>query len=424
MIDFIKLELSIDQHELIESLKDNGYEVGGKYDHNTGEVFSYPLKAWNETIEVKFKSEKYVELTGSLHKVAQKGKNHLDFTFNQIIDTITCLCITHEINPHNTFIRNIEFGINIQPPFETNAFLRQVICYGKTMFIPMKSKNNFSLGIQCELTQFRLKMYCKKSQYSLQNENMRFEIHVDKMHYLHEKEIPIRTLADLVRIDYLKMLGALLLKTFNEIVIIDKSIQITNLTAADKKIFLTWLNPKNIETLYLEDPRKSQYQRRRLRGIQKKHSTENRQELISRLIGDKIQILLHTNLETSTILSDFHTSFISKNFNDSIQVQDSIIIADLNDSIHSYTGTEYPKENVDGNDLQNPKKILHGAWLGTNGKFYIPNPDQPSRIAVYGSPESYNKRLHLPTYESRKNAEKFFLKSLAVDLSTLQIAFE
>lgn len=66
-------------------------------------------------------------------------------------------------------------------------------------------------------------------------------------------------------------------------------------------------------------------------------------------------------------------------------------------------------------------KILEGSWLGTDGKFYIPNPVDRNRIAVYESPDAYNRRLHIPSYIDRVEVEKVFLKPLQIDLSKLQI---
>lgn len=65
-------------------------------------------------------------------------------------------------------------------------------------------------------------------------------------------------------------------------------------------------------------------------------------------------------------------------------------------------------------------KLVETSFLGTDGRFYIPNPVQPSRIAVYESPDAYNKRQHLPSYIDKEDADKLFLKSLPVDLATLQ----
>lgn len=67
------------------------------------------------------------------------------------------------------------------------------------------------------------------------------------------------------------------------------------------------------------------------------------------------------------------------------------------------------------------RKILEGSWLGTDGKFYIPNHVDYNRIAVYENPNAYNRRLHIPSYIDRVEAVKMFLKLMQVDLSILQI---
>lgn len=64
------------------------------------------------------------------------------------------------------------------------------------------------------------------------------------------------------------------------------------------------------------------------------------------------------------------------------------------------------------------RKIIEGSWLGTDGKFYISNPVQSSRIAVYDSPDAYNNRLHIPTYIDKDVAIKVFKEPLPIFLDT------
>jgi len=69
--------------------------------------------------------------------------------------------------------------------------------------------------------------------------------------------------------------------------------------------------------------------------------------------------------------------------------------------------------------VKSENKFIEGSFLGTDGKFYIPNPTLLHRIAVYDYPEAYNKRLHIPAYIDREEAENNFLKWLPVCLETL-----
>jgi len=70
------------------------------------------------------------------------------------------------------------------------------------------------------------------------------------------------------------------------------------------------------------------------------------------------------------------------------------------------------------------KHLIETSFLGLDGKFYIPNPVQPNQIAVYTSPDAYNKRLHLPEYIDKIQAEMLFKKQLQIDPETLLIISE
>ncbi len=66
------------------------------------------------------------------------------------------------------------------------------------------------------------------------------------------------------------------------------------------------------------------------------------------------------------------------------------------------------------------EQLIETPFIGTDGKFYIPMPIDPKRIAVYESPEAYNKRLHIPTYIDKDEAEKLFSTLLPINWQTLQ----
>lgn len=89
-----------------------------------------------------------------------------------------------------------------------------------------------------------------------------------------------------------------------------------------------------------------------------------------------------------------------------------------------YTEKKSPVETspfLEHQEIKTEKRIDGASFLGTDGKFYIPNPIQPSKIAVYENTDAYNKRSHLPIYIDKEQAEKLFLKYLSIDLESLQI---
>lgn len=61
------------------------------------------------------------------------------------------------------------------------------------------------------------------------------------------------------------------------------------------------------------------------------------------------------------------------------------------------------------------------AFLGIRGKLYIRQPDCPNRYAMYDSAEAYNKRQHLPYYESELFVMKDFKTWVEINLSTLKV---
>ncbi len=315
MIDFCKIKIDDQPETLIPKLINENWNVSGEYDLHTGEIKEYPITAVTETLEIKFHSPAFIELSGSLHKFAHAGFNYTDFNFTDLLKTIIALNDTIQLNPFTAILRSLEFGVNISPPFETKPFLRQVLSYGGARFTDMRSKGGRSLGIHCQLSQMRIKMYCKKSQYGLPKENMRFEIHVGKMQYPNKKGISIKILSDLLLIDNLHALGNLLVEVFKEIVIIDKSISIESLSAPERKIYQNWCNPIYTEELHRINIKKYQYERRRLKDIQCKYSKENKQQIIAQLIQEKINELLKTDSITSTIFTDFQNRFPKQNFN-------------------------------------------------------------------------------------------------------------
>ncbi len=65
------------------------------------------------------------------------------------------------------------------------------------------------------------------------------------------------------------------------------------------------------------------------------------------------------------------------------------------------------------------EQLIETSFTGSDGKFYIPNPIDPNRVAVYESTEAYNKRQHIPIYIDKEEADKFFLKPLPIDVRTL-----
>lgn len=308
MIDFAKIQiLCVHPNELLNKLKLSGWDITGEYDHNTGEIKEYPLEAILQGLKIAFKSEKYIELSGSLHKYFEGGKNYRDFTFSDLLQVIIFLNDSIGLNPFTSPIRHLEFGVNITPPFITTDYLQRILNYKGTNFNPMPKQQGVSLGIVCERTQLNIKIYCKKTQYNLPDEVMRIELKVFKMQYL--KPYGINKLIDLLNPYTWQELNKQLAEMFAELIITDDSIAANELPEEEKKLIENWSNPKHLEKLIRKDRKKFEQERRKFRTIIQSRSKENQQQKVVDLLWKKGNQLLSIDDNAFTKFTEFVNLF-------------------------------------------------------------------------------------------------------------------
>jgi hypothetical protein len=182
-------------------------------------------------------------LRGSLHKFMNEGKhNHDDFPISSLITTIAQIEEHFEINASCEIINSVEFGVNIELPFDVNELLHSVICHKKKQFDQRSSSHFYFL--ECNRQQYTIKLYDKGRQYSLKSNILRFEIHVHKMGFLHTKGITIRSLGDLSNLELCQKLGKLLVTTYNEILFENPDLEWENLSFNDKLKYKEAMNPR------------------------------------------------------------------------------------------------------------------------------------------------------------------------------------
>lgn len=63
--------------------------------------------------------------------------------------------------------------------------------------------------------------------------------------------------------------------------------------------------------------------------------------------------------------------------------------------------------------------LIETSFTGRTGKFYVQNPVNLEKFAVYENEAAYNSRQHLPTYVDRLEAEEDFLRITPINLATL-----
>ncbi|WP_138993394.1 hypothetical protein [Larkinella sp. C7] len=184
-----------------------------------------------------------VEVKGSLHKFFNSGIHNADqYTANDLLLTLDQLATEYGFNLFESVINNIEFGVNVELAFPVAKVLENLICYKNQPFA-IDSHSPVPYFV-CDRQRYAVKMYDKGKQKGLAANVLRFEIRVKKMMYFDGTGVTLRTLADLLNVDNFKLLGALLVKTFNEILFDDPAIDTKGLSNDERHIYQQGRNPR------------------------------------------------------------------------------------------------------------------------------------------------------------------------------------
>lgn len=233
----------------------------------------------NENLE----TIKYVEVSGSLHKYMNKGKqNYNDFTFYALVDVLNDLSKTFGISLEKAVLKNLEFAVNINTPIPATSVLKNLVAF-KTFEFKSMSNGRKHIGKQIVTQKNRFKIYDKSKQSNLNgvNDLMRFEMHYNKMYEL--KKYNIKTLSDLTHITKITPLIDEILKRWDNIIYWDKSINIRHLNSRDGRRVLHSATPRNWSE-YTKDQRKRA--KKRFNDLMQLHGS-NHQQQISVLIMKK-----------------------------------------------------------------------------------------------------------------------------------------
>ena len=192
----------------------------------------------------------YFRLDGSLHKNHFNKQNFSPFAWYDLQEQIShvekSLCLT----ANNLELTNLEFGVNIKPPFPVFDFLQKnLVSYKGKQFNAWKpDRYGVCLGYQCDLSQYSVKVYDKAKQFTLPEPMMRFELRFTRMQILNSAGI--KTLSDLKNKRKVSGLLNLLLQGWNNTLLCDTSIDLNNpaLKPNDKQLLIDGRNPKYWES--------------------------------------------------------------------------------------------------------------------------------------------------------------------------------
>ncbi len=270
MIDFIKLSLcGFTSKKLLENpLFKFTHEVCDE----TGEILCSKTRYKN--LRFKIYPSGYCELAGSLHYYFNNGKqNYNDFTYNQLLWVLSDLEQKFQI--HEGIIKNLETGVNINPPIPSYTILNGLLFHiGKPFYQPIDRSYK-----ECSHQRLYIKCYDKGKQFDLNEELLRFELKYVKMEDL--SYLGIKYLSDLKNKEKLTKLKNIVLRYWGEILFYDPSLNIENFPISRQNKFLQYPNPEFWKNLTSE-------QRKHHRKVLYNHTKYN---------SDNLQLELYNEIE-------------------------------------------------------------------------------------------------------------------------------
>ena len=239
MIDLLKFYMN--NRKLFIKNIENSNEVDLRMCINskTGEILEKQTAHYkNLFIEI---TENRATIKGSIHKYfnifeGHGEQNYNDFSFCDFKYALNRLQNALDINGNDTYITNLEFGLNIDIEEEPQKLIdNYILMYDYKM--PNRNEKFYGKGdyLEFKTTDYSLKIYNKSKQHSLKNRNiLRVELKITGARYL-KKHFNIYTVNDLDR-DRFKMLFDKLLEHFDKLLIVD-TLSLKNNHRMDEMIF-------------------------------------------------------------------------------------------------------------------------------------------------------------------------------------------
>lgn len=181
--------------------------------HRTLKIIAKETERWSSDAISPVRSA-FVSTRGSLHKYFRNGKNDDDFPIRDIWDAIASFCRDFGISVEKDVrITKIEVGVNIRTPFLPAAIINRLLMHKGRKFIPYLERNGPSLGVECNHTAYRIKIYDKGLQNDLTYNLLRVEV-------AFQRQLPfIKNLADLRNTANLEKLAAYLPRVWSDVIL-------------------------------------------------------------------------------------------------------------------------------------------------------------------------------------------------------------
>ncbi|MBD2704952.1 hypothetical protein IC229_30255 [Spirosoma sp. BT702] len=247
-----------------------------------------------------------VVMKGSWAKFHNNGQhNHSRYSTKDLWDNIADLSDMFGYDLSDGLLHGLEAGVNLdlssllQPYFSPNYLLQRIICYqGRKPFLPMKSVKGAGQGIECVMTNYRIKVYDKGTQYRLPQPLLRFEYDCNMIKEL--ESLVIQRLIDLTDSTKITLLGQKVQRMLSDLIIVEPVIT-NSLSRAERKLYEKAERPSFWQQLNSRD---RNYYLKEYRELIKTYSVHRLHETLC----EQAQIEWNILTENCNIFADVHAS--------------------------------------------------------------------------------------------------------------------
>lgn len=193
------------------------------YNRHTGEIEEFPKKGkfYNLSLDI-YQDRSYI--TGSFHVlfnniILGESHNYNDYSYCDFLKTLEWGQDEIYVQPDRTSITNLEFGLNIEVPFDADLFLDYMLLMYEFKVANRNEITSSKNYREFKKTDYSLKVYNKSKQNKKKTNVVRFEVKIIRSRLLHK--MGIYSLEDLMSRSVMIKLFELLLEQFDKLFIID-----------------------------------------------------------------------------------------------------------------------------------------------------------------------------------------------------------
>lgn len=362
IIDFDTDKLVTDSFLVFSrGIDEDGGEIVKRFTKDGTEKAARRIAIFKNMTFVYYLKSKRLFLSGSLHTLSNNGQhNHNDFPINRFLGVLSVLKSLFGISPNQMKILQLEWALNITPPFDTNTIIDHCLMHKWQKFETVYDNKEGKYKQVEKKDYYVLKIYNKGLHYKLGRDIFRFERKQLNWSKFSKQYNVGKTLADLINSDFNGLIDSLL-SNWYEILFFDPLIEDSSLLFYRDPLNWKFNNRKT---------RKKYHDKLRVWNLQKGGNLQNK---ILDLFKDKL-IEMNNAVVTNSYFSYTRKTLPPSNlklkkyclltgFDISMQREDS--------SLLSHTGLRYYEEHQPDAFRTLKRKYLTKTWINSDSRTQI-----------------------------------------------------